>query len=164
MKPKTILVAEGEPQIRDVYRAGLEREGYRVVCASRVDEVLEKIRREHPDLVVLDMGIPAEGGLETLCQIVREHESLPVILTSRYELCNEGFLIWLAEAWILKSADLSELKRAIERVFSTEVARADRKKGGFRAGTEGYNWPHARGRHAPSTASPEYHGGARPRA
>ena len=140
MKTKKILVAEGEPQIRELYKAGLEREGYKVVCASRMEETLEKIREEDPDLVVLDMGIPAEGGIETLSQIVREHETLPVILTSRYRFCDESFVIWLAEAWIFKSSNLTELKRAIRRVFSRTAFREKNKERSCAQPREEVDW------------------------
>ena len=55
MPKAVILVVEDDPDIREVVRFNLEREGYSVLSASRGEEALALVRRSVPDLVVLDI-------------------------------------------------------------------------------------------------------------
>jgi DNA-binding response OmpR family regulator len=115
MERRKILVAEGEPLLRQYYIWELEREGYQAIPASTDQETLEAVRQEHPDLVLLDLRIPAQGGLETLNRILEKADAPPVILTSSGNVWGESFLIWNADACIQKSLDLDELKQAIRK-------------------------------------------------
>ena len=81
----TVLVVDDESHIRDVVQYALEREGYRVVCAGDGRAALELLKREHVDLVVLDILMPELDGL-SVCRRIREHGQLPIIfLSSRAE-------------------------------------------------------------------------------
>ena len=124
MERRTILLAEGEPDLRRLYFRSLEREGYRLLTAASGTEALAKVRSEKPDLVVLDLRLPREGGLETLNQILEDPDAPPVILTSESPIWEEGFMVWNAEGCIEKSADLKELKRVIDDA----LARRDSRK------------------------------------
>ncbi len=75
----TILIVDDEPRIRDVVRMNLELERYRVIEASNGIEALEQLRKNLPDLVVLDVMMPAMDGFETL-QHIREVSTTPVIM------------------------------------------------------------------------------------
>ncbi len=79
MKSGTILVVDDEPQIRRVMRTALSAEGYTVVEARSGEEALEQFRSERADLVLLDMNMPGQGGLET-CREIRESSDIPIIM------------------------------------------------------------------------------------
>jgi DNA-binding response OmpR family regulator len=74
MSPK-ILVADDEPNIVISLEYLLKREGYVVVIARDGDEALAVIRREQPDLVLLDVMMPKKTGFE-VCQAVRADDAL----------------------------------------------------------------------------------------
>ena len=60
--PRTILVVEDERQMRTLLASILSREGYRVRLAANGAEGLEVLRRDRPDLVLLDLGLPHLSG------------------------------------------------------------------------------------------------------
>jgi DNA-binding response OmpR family regulator len=126
MERQTILLAEGEPDLRRFYFRSLEREGFRLLTAASGVEALAKVRSEKPDLVVLDLRLPSEGGLETLNHILEDPDAPPVILTSESPIWEEGFMVWNAEGCIEKSADLGELKQVIVDALARRESR--RKK------------------------------------
>ena len=78
---KKILVVDDEPQIINFITMNLEPENFRVVNARDGYEALEKVTRELPDLVILDVMMPDMDGFETLKRI-RELSSVPVIFLS----------------------------------------------------------------------------------
>jgi len=70
MAHESILVIEDEEDIAELIRYNLEREGYRVVHAESGERGLEIVRRQRPDLVLLDLMLPGIDGLE-VCKRVR---------------------------------------------------------------------------------------------
>ena len=59
-----VLIVEDERDIRDLVLFHLEREGFQVSSASSGEEALRQVRHASPDLVLLDLMLPAMGGLE----------------------------------------------------------------------------------------------------
>lgn len=86
MDCKKILVADDEPNIVISLEFLLKREGYAVTVARDGQETLEAIRRDRPDLVLLDVMMPRKSGFE-VCQAVRADEALQsvriVLLTAK---------------------------------------------------------------------------------
>jgi len=124
MERRSILLAEGEPDRRRFILRSLEREGYRLLTAANGAEAIARVRDEEPDLVVLDLRLPPEGGLEVLNRIIADPDAPPVILTSESPIWDEGFMVWNAEGCVEKSADLGELKR----VIVDALARRERRR------------------------------------
>ena len=81
MNNATILVVDDEPQLRRALKATLTDLGYSVIEARTGEEALEMVRRESPDLVLLDLNMPGMGGLET-CRAIRETMDTPIIVLS----------------------------------------------------------------------------------
>jgi two-component system, OmpR family, alkaline phosphatase synthesis response regulator PhoP len=65
-RDRKVLIADDEPDILEILKFNLEREGYQVMTARDGDDALDKARRNHPDLVVLDMMMPRKSGAEVL--------------------------------------------------------------------------------------------------
>jgi two-component system KDP operon response regulator KdpE len=76
---ETILVVDDEPQIRRVMRSTLSTHGYLITEAKTGEEGVDSVRRERPDLVLLDMNMPGMGGLEA-CKEIRRSSDAPIIM------------------------------------------------------------------------------------
>jgi two-component system, OmpR family, alkaline phosphatase synthesis response regulator PhoP len=80
---KTILVVDDEPKIVALARDYLEHAGFTVLTAVDGRSAVETVHRRHPDLVVLDLGLPQLDGLDVTREI-RRTSSLPIVmLTAR---------------------------------------------------------------------------------
>ncbi len=77
----TVLVIDDEIQIRRLLRVSLEASGYRVLEAANGQEGLVEAAQRHPDVVLLDLGLPDMSGV-SLLQRLREWSSVPVIVLS----------------------------------------------------------------------------------
>jgi two-component system phosphate regulon response regulator PhoB len=88
MTHERILLIEDEPDIAEVLQYNLEKEGFAVETARRGDSGLEAIRREPPDLVLLDLMLPGMDGLELTRLLKRDGGTarVPIVmLTARGE-------------------------------------------------------------------------------
>jgi len=74
-----ILVVDDEPQIRRVMRATLSAQGYVISEVKTGEEALESVRRQRPDLVLLDVNMPGMGGIEA-CREIRRMSDAPIIM------------------------------------------------------------------------------------
>ncbi len=113
----TILLVEDELNQRLLYQMELEDEGYRVVLASDGWEALQQSKEEHPDLVVLDLGMPGMDGIEALGRMMDQNAKLPVIIYTGDENFKDNFMTWVADAYLVKRSNLDALKEEIERVL-----------------------------------------------
>lgn len=88
----TILVVDDEEPILELLRFNLEKEGYLVCAAKDGAEALERVEKEHPDLVVLDLMLPGMDGLE-VCRRIRlipKYQQIPIImLTAKGEVIDK---------------------------------------------------------------------------
>jgi two-component system response regulator (stage 0 sporulation protein F) len=117
-----ILIVDDEEHIRLLYKQELTEEGYEVTLATNGKECLEIIDAENPDLIILDIRMPVMDGIETLGRIINKRKDIPVILNTAYSSYKDDFMTWAAEAYVVKSYDLSELKIKIQEIIG-------RKKG-----------------------------------
>jgi DNA-binding response OmpR family regulator len=76
---KRVLVVEDDVKTADIVRLYLERDGYRVATAHDGAQGLNTARTNPPDLIVLDLLLPALSGLD-LCRILRRESSVPIIM------------------------------------------------------------------------------------
>ena len=121
-----VLVVDDEKNLRTLYECELGEAGYDVVVASDGTEALRMVESEKPDLVVLDIRMPGPDGLETMGRMLSRDNRLPVILNSAYSSYKESFLSWSADAYVVKSSDLSELKTKIREVLEARAAEEGR--------------------------------------
>jgi len=70
------------------------------------------------DLVILDIGLPEMDGLEVLGNIIGINNKIPVILNTAYPSYKDDFMNWTADAYVVKSSDLSELKGRVHELLS----------------------------------------------
>lgn len=113
-----ILVVDDEESIRLLYGEELAEEGHEVATAASATEAVELLAGDAYDLVVLDIKLKNESGLDLLQQIVKERHEMPVILCTAYSCYKDDFSTWLADGYVVKSSDLTELKDEIKRVLA----------------------------------------------
>jgi len=115
---KKILVVDDEENIRLLYKAELEDDGHQVAVAATAEEAMEKIRQNKPDIITLDIKMPGMDGIEFMRKLKEEKNDIPVILCSAYGRFKQDFRVWASDAYVVKSADLRELKLTIKDVLS----------------------------------------------
>ena len=115
---KKILVVDDEEPIRMLYKSELEEEGYHITLASTATEALEKVEGEPFDLIVLDIKMPGMNGIEAMQKIVGKKKNIPIIINSAYPHFKESFMTWVAEAYVVKSSNLQELKDKIRQLLT----------------------------------------------
>lgn len=116
-----ILVVDDEANICILYAEELAEEGYEVVTAYNTGEAVEKLQEGKFDLAVLDIKLKNESGIDLLQKLVKERHDMPVILCSAFSCYKDDFSAWLADGYIVKSGDLSELKQEIARVLAKKA-------------------------------------------
>ncbi len=116
---KTILVVDDDKNLRRLYKAELESEGYRVLLAENGRRAFELVQAENPDLVVMDIRMPEMDGLEAMAHILKDRQKVPVILNTAYSSYLENFSSWAAEGYVIKSADMQALKEKISETLRT---------------------------------------------
>jgi two-component system, response regulator, stage 0 sporulation protein F len=108
-----ILIVDDEEHIRYLYSEELSDAGYEVITAENGYMLLEKIEKEKPDLVVLDIKMVDYNGLDLLQDIRNKFYDLPVVLCTAYDTFKENMKSIAADFYVIKSFDLSELKNKI---------------------------------------------------
>jgi CheY-like chemotaxis protein len=129
---ETILLVEDDPDIAEMYRFKLEDDGYRVHVARTGATAVTLALQSRPDLVLLDMGLPAMDGLRVLATLRADHRtsSLPVVILSNYDdpdLVRRGFQLGATDYLIKSQVTPAAVSGGIARWMAAQDAdRADR--------------------------------------
>ena len=121
---KTILIADDDKNLTLLYAQELTDEGYQVDVVHDARQAIERVAQNPPDLLILDIRMPGMDGIEALGHILGKNNRLPVILNTAYTNYKDNFMTWSADAYVVKSSDLSELKETIARLL--KKAEADK--------------------------------------
>ena len=122
---KTVLVVDDEEVIRDFFCRTLT--GYKVLTAASGEEALDIIRKDRPDLVLLDIKMPGMDGIETLKRLKEIDSSIVVVILSAFETLETIVAATRlgAHTSISKPFDLGEMKKIIKAAI---VGEAETKK------------------------------------
>ncbi|MDA8172947.1 MAG: sigma-54 dependent transcriptional regulator [Nitrospiraceae bacterium] len=113
-----VLIVDDEANIRESLADILSDEGYEIGMAGSGEEALETIRRESPEIVLLDIWLPGMDGVEALKQIKAQHEDLPVVM-----ITGHGTIELAVKTTKMGAYDFMQKPLSIERVLLT-VKRA----------------------------------------
>lgn len=115
---KHIMLVDDDALLRRSVAFSLEQEGYRISTASNAEDALALARRDPPDLIVLDIGLPGMDGLDAL-RYFEAQLNVPIIfLTARRRELDEVLGLKLgAEDYITKPFDQDVLLARIEVVL-----------------------------------------------
>src|SRR5437660_3614543 len=122
--PVRILLVDDHALVRQGLRSLLAQEGFSVVGeASDGLEAVEKIRALSPDIVVMDISMPAQNGLNVAREVHKCFPQVKVILLSQHteDMYIADALEACVAAYVLKSQASSELVHAIHQVSSGKV-------------------------------------------
>src|SRR5512132_1108795 len=140
----TILVADDDGDIRDILSETLNSLGYRVITAANGQECLDKVDKEGPELVLLDIEMPVKNGLEVLKELRQRGRDTTAIMITAYgtieravQAMREGAFDFVTKPFDLdhiaivveKALERERLKRGLER-FTEEAGQRYRLIGG----------------------------------
>ena len=115
MSAGRVLVVDDETEVRLVLGEFLTGRGYEVTTAESGADAIAQLKKDRPDVVLLDMSMPEMDGVETLKRIVSLHPNLPVIMvTANADIVVTSQLLALgASDYIPKPFDLEYLGQAV---------------------------------------------------
>ena len=122
-----ILIVDDEANVSKLYSEELQSDGYETVLAENVSEAIASVQNDDPDLIILDIKLGEESGIDALTKIVEKRKDLPVILNSAYSVYKDNFRTWAADAYIVKSIDLDPLKEKIRDLLDARIDSADQE-------------------------------------
>ncbi|ARN83670.1 hypothetical protein MCBRY_003007 [Methylocystis bryophila] len=122
-----VLVVEDVASISQVYRAFLERAGYAITTATSGSEGIEKIEKEAPAVVILDLNLPDMRGLETLQQFIARAGTVSVIVAT-----SEGSIKVAVDAmrfgaydFVVKPVSSERLVTSVRNALEHSTLKAD---------------------------------------
>lgn len=133
---KTILLVEDYDDSRQMLKFHLEERGYRVVEASNGYDAIEYVRRELPDLILMDMAMPEIDGLNATRRIkeIAGTDKIPVIcVTAHGDFYSEKAVDAGCVEVVAKPVDDENLHKIIERYFINENVDGDSEESFFAA-------------------------------
>lgn len=108
-----VLIVDDDIHIQRLYKEELEEEGYETIVAGTGKDALELFEKENPDVVTLDILMPDMDGITLLRKMKEQKPKTPIIMSTAYDY-RDDFAVWASEAYIVKSSDLTELKKTIK--------------------------------------------------
>ena len=115
---KKLLIAEDDENLRLLYEREFTEDGFTVILAQNGKEAIEKTKKEKPDAIIMDIRMPGMDGIEALNTIKTITRDTPVILNTAYPIYQDDFSTWPASAYVVKSADMSGLKDALNETIT----------------------------------------------
>ena len=123
---KTILVVDDEPKIVELARDYLEHAGFSVMTSGEGPSAVATVGGRHPDLVVLDLGLPGMDGLDVMRAIRRDSEIPVVMLTARDDEVDKLLGLELgADDYITKPFSPRELVARVRAVLRRTERRPE---------------------------------------
>ena len=133
-----ILIVDDDPGLRLSFAKLIAQEGHQAVTAASGEEGIERLKADHPDLVVMDVRMPGMTGLEALARMKAHDPATPVIIMTAYgttdtaiEAVNKG-----AFDYILKPFDIPEMLGLIVQALNASQMAKDQKTKAAPAGTQ----------------------------
>jgi len=117
-KMKTILIVDDEPAARYGLRRALEAK-YRVAEADSAEAAREALTRERPELVLLDVVLPGQSGIEFLRWMREQGSEIPVLMVSALDTAKtavEALQLGAAD-YLVKGFELEELRRRVANLL-----------------------------------------------
>jgi len=118
---KTVLIADDETALLELYDKEFRRAGYSVKVAESAQQALEIISKQPVDCVIMDIRMPGEDGIDAVCKIRDQKRDLPIVFNTAFGSYKNDFHSWLADAYVVKSPDVSELINTVDRILGADI-------------------------------------------
>ena len=114
-----VLVADGEPLMRDLLNLLVERYGYNVILASNGEDAIEIAQKENPLIILLDIQLPGLDSIEVCKRLKADKNtrSIPIILITGYADNRAEAIEAGADDLILKPFDMVELSARVKSII-----------------------------------------------
>ncbi len=119
-----ILLVEDDHHIQILVKAELAESGYSVTGVLDGKEAITLLKKEQFDCCILDLRMPNMDGLETMGHIIKLRLSMPIIIYSAYTGYKDDCLADAADAYVVKSHDMSELTATVLRLSPLPISIA----------------------------------------
>jgi two-component system NtrC family response regulator len=118
----TILVVEDDVSLRRLTQVQLDKLGYRTRIAADVGEALDILRREPVELVISDLHLPSESGMDLLKKVHTEYPETRFVIVTAYGSINTAIEAMKSGAYdyLTKPLHPVELRALVERVFEQQ--------------------------------------------
>lgn len=115
---KIILVIDDDPDIIQTIKGNLLLDGYGVLTAADGRSGLDVVKRERPDLIVLDLNLPDIDGIK-LCEVIRRESDCPIVMLSARDGVSDKVLGLQcgADDYMVKPFNYLELSARIKAIF-----------------------------------------------
>jgi DNA-binding response OmpR family regulator len=113
---KKILLVEDERALCLLYEEELGKE-YDITAVTDAEAALAKLGETAFDLIITDIRMPGKNGIELITQIMGLRKDIPIIINSAYQSYKDDFMTWAADAYVVKSSSLDELKARIKQLL-----------------------------------------------
>ncbi|OGD24614.1 MAG: hypothetical protein A2Y56_11290 [Candidatus Aminicenantes bacterium RBG_13_63_10] len=114
---KKILVVEDEKALCLLYKEVLTEDGYDVTTVPGAEAALEAMAKERFDLIVTDIRMPGPSGIDLVTRVLCRQPDIPIIINTAYQSYKNDFQTWAADAYVVKSSSLEELKSKIKELI-----------------------------------------------
>lgn len=113
-----ILLVEDDIRVQRLVRDELEEEGYEIILASDGKEAVSLLKDDHISInvVIMDLRMPNMDGLDAIGHLLKARLNIPVIIHTAYSSYKNDPLAMAADAYVVKSHDLTELKAKVKEL------------------------------------------------
>jgi two-component system, NtrC family, response regulator AtoC len=125
----TILIVEDEARMRRLLELDLSEAGYQTFSSADAEKGLDLLRREQIDLVLTDLKLPGQGGLEFLQAAKRLNGALPVVVMTAYGSVETAVEAMKAGAsdYVLKPFALAEMRLVVQKELDVRHLREENR-------------------------------------
>ncbi|GAH37770.1 unnamed protein product, partial [marine sediment metagenome] len=122
MSPRKILLVDDEPHVLELLSVALEEEGYTILLANNGKEALAQLKKEQPQVVLLDIRMPGLDGVEVLRRIKEINQASSVIMMTAYGAMDTVVKVIQLGAYdyLTKPLDLEKVKVLIRRSLEAQ--------------------------------------------
>lgn len=124
-KKRRVLLVDDHAFVRRTLRQFIEAHGAMMVCgeSANAETALEKVEDTHPDLMLLDLSLGEDDGMELLARIHESHRDLPVLVISMHSESLFGIASVRsgARGYLMKSDVTEHLYTALETILAGEI-------------------------------------------
>ncbi|MEO5593454.1 MAG: response regulator [Chitinophagaceae bacterium] len=115
MEKKKIYLLEDDPDIQELVKYILTRDGYKVFAFGKVKDFNVQVQKALPDLFILDVSLPDGNGLEVTKKIVTQADSVPPVLLMSADIINQEIALASGARYFMrKPFNIADLLSRVE--------------------------------------------------